>query len=82
MNNRIKLLILSPLVLFVFHVMYLIVWSTDPFLNKWIDGSFTFFVALVLCNIIRARVVAQADENGPPDDSGRGQDGPESNSTT
>jgi len=82
MNNRTRLLILSPLVLFVFHVTYLLVWSPDPFLNKWIDGSFTFFIALVLCNIIRARVVAQADENGPPDGPGRGQDGPERNGTT
>ena len=55
--------VLSPLLFFVAHVVYLAFWSPEPFLNKWIDGSFTFFVALVLCNIIRARVVAaHADE--------------------
>lgn len=56
--------ILSPLVLFFAHVVYLAVWSTDSFFNKWIDGSFSFFVALVLCNVIRARVVAGAQRHG------------------
>ena len=58
--------VLSPLLFFAAHVVYLALWSPEPFLNKWIDGSFTFFVALVLCNIIRARVIAAAagDEEG------------------
>ena len=58
--------VLSPLLFFVAHVVYLALWSPEPFLNKWIDGSFTFFIALVLCNIIRARVIAAAagDEEG------------------
>lgn len=60
--------VLSPLLLFFAHVVYLAVWSTDSFFNKWIDGSFSFFVALVLCNIIRARVVGSADRRG---DGGR-----------
>ena len=70
MKNNDILLILSPLVFFSFHVVYLIVVSKDQFLNKWIDGSFTFFVALVLCNIIRARVVAKGEQSGPPDGIG------------
>lgn len=74
MDNNDKLRILSPLLLFVFHVAYLVAWSPDPFLNKWIDGSFTFFVALVLCNIIRARVVAKADPSIEPGDAGQGDD--------
>ena len=60
MNNSDILRILSPLVFFVVHVMYLVVWSPGPFPEEWIDGSFTFFLALVLCNIIRAHVVAKA----------------------
>jgi len=52
--------ILSPMLLFFAHVIYLAIWSADSFFNKWIDGSFSFFVALVLCNIIRARVVGAA----------------------
>jgi hypothetical protein len=58
MTNHQIFRILSPLIFFVIHVVYLVAWSPDPFLKKWIDGSFTFFVALVLCNIIRARIVA------------------------
>jgi hypothetical protein len=68
--------ILSPLLLFVAHVVYLVAWSPDPFLKKWLDGSFTFFVALVLCNIVRSRVVAQrqAREAADADDAGDGPD--------
>lgn len=66
---------------FVIHVIYLIGVSKDTFFNKWVDGSFTFFVALVLCNIIRARIVAHADRHGEPAD-GTDHDGndPESDS--
>jgi hypothetical protein len=60
--------ILSPLLFFIIHVIYLVGVSKEAFFNKWIDGSFTFFVALVLCNIIRARVVAHADQHGGPVD--------------
>jgi hypothetical protein len=69
MTNSQKLKILSPLIFFVFHVAYLVALSPDPFLKKWIDGSFTFFAALVLCNIIRARIVAasSAAEETPED---------------
>ena len=73
MNNSDKLRIFSPLALFIFHLAYLIFWSHDPLLKKWIDGSFTFFIALVFCNIIRAHVVSK---NGLAD-----QDDPESKST-
>jgi len=65
MNNSDILRILSPLAFFLMHVAYLVGWSTDPFLMKWIDGSFTFFVSLVLCNVIRARVVAKTGLDEP-----------------
>ena len=68
--------VLSPLLFFLAHLVYLAFWSPDPFLKKWIDGSFTFFLALVLCNLIRARVVAAAadgdDDAGAPVDPGTG----------
>lgn len=75
--------ILSPLLLFVTHVVYLAAWSTDTFFNKWVDGSFSFFVALVLCNVIRARIVASAREEREEAEPGgegdarerRGEDG-------
>jgi hypothetical protein len=63
--------VLSPLLLFLAHGVYLVFWSPDPFLNKWIDGSFSFFVSLVLCNVIRARVVAAT---APPDDTPAGDE--------
>lgn len=81
MNNNDILRILSPLVLFVFHVVYLIAVSKDHFLNKWIDGSFTFFIALVMCNIIRARLVAKAALSNPPHDAEHAEEGPESSDT-
>jgi hypothetical protein len=52
-------------------VVYLIAVSKDLFFDKWVNGSFTFFVSLVMCNIIRARVVAKADRSDPPEDTGR-----------
>jgi hypothetical protein len=61
--------VLSPLALFVAHCVYLVVWSGDPFLKKWLDGSFSFFLALVLCNVIRARIVAAAE---PPEEAESG----------
>lgn len=76
MSNSDILRILSPLVLFVAHVLYLIALSPDPFLQKWIEGSFTFFLALVLCNIIRSRVVAQSEPGEPPEVPGRDDNGP------
>lgn len=74
MNNTKIIRMLSPLLFFVIHVIYLVVWSDDPFLKKWIDGSFTFFIALVMCNIIRARIAAKADTG---DDAGADREGPE-----
>lgn len=50
--------VLSPMLLFAFHVVYLAVWSPEPFLSRWLDGCFSFFLSLVLCNIVRARVTA------------------------
>lgn len=80
MDNRTKLRILSPLLLFLAHLLYLVWWSHDPFLKKWIDGSFTFFVALVLCNIVRARAVAAHGEAESTDEAGEDRRGPTGNS--
>jgi len=81
MSNSNILRILSPLLFFIIHVIYLMTWSADPFLKKWIDGSFTFFVALVLCNVIRAHVVAKAEPCDCPDNAGHDESGPEDSST-
>jgi hypothetical protein len=70
LNNADLARVLSPLLFFVAHLVYLALWSPDPFLKKWIDGSFTFFLALVLCNIIRARLAAA---NAPAAEEPAGQ---------
>ncbi len=77
MSNKEILRILSPLLFFLAHVVYLIFWSQDPFLKKWIDGCFTFFLALVLCNIIRARVASSQDtgDKGLPASNDPGEPG-------
>jgi hypothetical protein len=69
--------VLSPLLLFLAHCAYLILWSQESFFNKWIDGSFSFFVSLVLCNIIRARAVAATTPAG--EDSADDGDRPATN---
>jgi hypothetical protein len=81
MSNNEILRVLSPLVFFLMHVIYLVTLSHDPFLNKWIDGSFTFFVALVMCNVIRARIAARSDQSGPSDTPGHEGDGSEPKGT-
>ncbi len=81
MINRDILRIFSPLLLFVAHLIYLTTFSNDYFLNKWIDGSFTFFVALVLCNVIRSHIIAQTGKDRSPDPSGRDTDDQESDNT-
>lgn len=80
MNNSNILRILSPLFFFVIHMIYLIGLSPDPFLKKWIDGSFTFFIALVMCNIIRARIVAKIERDSHSEDAGDDQERPQNNS--
>lgn len=63
--------IVSPLVLFALHLLYLAWLSPDPFITRWLEGSFTFFLALVLCNVIRARILSgrdRGDDGGEPSD--------------
>ena len=69
--------ILSPLALFLAYVVYLAVWSRDPFLKRWLDGSFAFFIALVLANLIRARIVASGRNEDASAQSGEHGDGSE-----
>lgn len=75
---RSVIIIFSPLLIFLFHVVYLVVASPEPFFSKWVDGCLSFFLSLVLCNLIRARVapsgVLDAPDTPPADhreDSGK-----------
>lgn len=79
MSNSKILQIFSPLIFFIIHVIYLVFSSQEPLFNKWIDGSFSFFVSLILCNILRARILAQTALIDSHDDSGRDHEGPENN---
>lgn len=76
MSNGVLARVFSPLVFFVAHLVYLVTWSQEPFLNKWIDGCFTFFVSLVLCNIIRSRLASAAEPEDPGDVGGPPRDRP------
>jgi hypothetical protein len=69
LTGKEKILVFSPLVLFLFYVIYLAGMSERPFLLRWIDGSFAFFAALVACNLLRRAVVG-----GEASDEGRGED--------
>lgn len=51
--------ILSPLIIYLFYVVYLIFFNTESFLTKWLNGSFALFLALVFCNVIRSRIAAE-----------------------
>jgi hypothetical protein len=75
MRRAVVFRILSPLLFFVAHVIYLAIWSSESFFQKWIDGSFSFFLALVMCNIIRARVVAQQESAEQSDTADQGPGG-------
>lgn len=79
MENKKIFLIVSPLIIFLIHVVYLIAWSPNPFFSNWIDGCFSFFIALVLCNIIRMRLSPPGVTTGAGSDrdpSPPGDDGP------
>ena len=62
-----KAVIFSPLVLFLFYVLFLVGLEERSFLLRWIDGSFGLFAALVACNLLRRSLTG---EESPPDDDG------------
>lgn len=53
--------ILSPLLFYGIYLIYLVFFDTSPFLIKWLEGSFALFLALVMCNIIRHRLISPGD---------------------
>lgn len=57
--------ILSPLAIYAIYLIYLIFYDTSPFLIKWLEGSFAFFLALVMCNVIRNRLTSPGDAPKP-----------------
>ena len=73
LTGKEKLLVFSPLALFLLYIIYLAGLDEKPFLLKWIDGSFGLFAALVACNLLRRAVVGDkpADADGHQEDEGR-----------
>lgn len=61
LNKYQYLRIFSPFAFFAMQVVYLVTMSPDPFLIRWIEGCFGFFLALVLANVIRARIAGPGD---------------------
>lgn len=58
---------------FLSYVVYLILFSNEPFLEKWINGSFAFFVALVLANIIKRSTLGDEETGQAGEDRGTGK---------
>jgi uncharacterized MnhB-related membrane protein len=55
--------IFSPLLGFLAYCLYLVLLSPDPFLTKWINGSFALFLALILANVIRRSLSSRRDDD-------------------
>lgn len=56
--------IFSPLILYAAYLVHLVLFRHEPFLLKWLDGCFSLFLALVLCNLIRSRLHRRAEPPG------------------
>ena len=63
LSGKEKATVLSPLIAYGVFLAYLVFFSERPFLLRWLDGCFGFFVALVFCNILRRGAVEKHDEN-------------------
>lgn len=76
--TREKVLLFTPLLLYLGYVYYLVFHSARPFLLRWLDGSFGLFVALIFSNILRSLLLerddagsaSQAEEPGEPSETG------------
>ncbi len=57
-----KISVLIPLGVYLFYLLYLVFFSANPFLIRWLEGCFSLFVALVFCNLLRKWFVDRAKE--------------------
>ncbi len=70
LSQQEKIVIFSPLLVFVLYVIYLTFMSGKPFFIRWIEGCFALFLALVISNLLKKRFMHSADmEAGPPEES-------------
>ena len=57
-----KLSVFLPLAIYLLYLLYLVFFSANPFLIRWLEGCFALFVALVFCNLFRKKLVDRAEE--------------------
>ena len=63
LTAREKASVFLPFGIYLIYLLYLIFFSANPFLIRWLEGCFAFFVALVFCNLLRKSLVDRADES-------------------
>ena len=63
LTAREKLSVFIPLGIYLLHLLYLVFFSANPFLIRWLEGCFALFVALVFCNLFRKGFVDRAEES-------------------
>jgi hypothetical protein len=70
LTAREKASVFLPLGIYLIYLLYLIFFSVNPFLIRWLEGCFALFVALVFCNLLRKGLVDRAEES----QEGNGED--------
>lgn len=73
MTGRQRLLLFSPLLLYLVYLWHLSGQEGKPFLVKWLEGCFGLFVALVFCNFLRQSLPPGPGGAGSGDGDGEGE---------
>ena len=63
LTARGKLYVFNLLGIYLLYLLYLVFFSANPFLIRWLEGCFALFVALVFCNLFRKGFVDRAEES-------------------
>jgi hypothetical protein len=68
------LTVFIPLGVYLIYLLYLVFFSANPFLIRWLEGCFALFVALVFCNLFRKGLVDRAEESQDADREASAED--------
>ena len=71
-----QLSVFIPLGIYLLYLLYLVFFSANPFLIRWLEGCFALFVALVFCNLLRKGLVDRAEESQEGDREASTEDEP------
>ena len=63
LTTRERISVFTPLGIYFLYLLYLVFFSANPFLIRWLEGCFALFVALVFCNLFRKGFVDRAEES-------------------